>query len=440
MTQNPKKIFVSYSKHDVQHKETLLKQLSGLRNSVITWNDRDILPGEDWDERIKAELHKADIVLYLVSANSMATEYIQKDELPIIEARCRKGECVLVPIIVDFCLWQRLDFAKYNALPEKGIPVTNTKHWINENQAWLKVVEGIERIIRFELITQPQQAWLKSYADDVVILAANADFKFAETFRVELQKHLAAKLGGYVFRLRLQTNTDDLSKAATVIVLLSEPYLQQFGDHFQDLTQLKQKCLLLVEVNKTTKPASLAEVAEYTFWQQVREHTLTCQTTDTMYPILMADLVIELVTMLQQLKSQQQYQDPANKIAVFINAAPEDRTLAKAIQTQLAQQYNLVSALPATTSTQSDIANKYRYCQAVLFIYVDGSEEWVDSQLLACEMATSEHQKTFKIVAMHTNELQSNRINVALPYLQTRYYCPPQQVEDYLPQFIAALQ
>ena len=50
-------------------------------------------------------------------------------------------------MIVDFCNWQDLDFAKYNALPDKGIPITNRKHWNTENEAWLKVIEGLKRVL-----------------------------------------------------------------------------------------------------------------------------------------------------------------------------------------------------------------------------------------------------------------------------------------------------
>jgi hypothetical protein len=45
-------------------------------------------------------------------------------------------------------LWEKLDFAKYNALPAKGIPITNTQQWINQNQAWLEVIKGIERLVK----------------------------------------------------------------------------------------------------------------------------------------------------------------------------------------------------------------------------------------------------------------------------------------------------
>jgi Leucine-rich repeat (LRR) protein len=147
--ENMKKIFISYSKSDNEHKETLIKHLAPLRDNdkVITWHDLNLKAGEEWDERIKEELNNAEIVLYLVSANSLATAYIQKVELPLIEQRCRAKQCKLVPVIVDFCDWEESWVAKYNALPAKGIPVTNSRHWINENQAWLEVIKGIKLIV-----------------------------------------------------------------------------------------------------------------------------------------------------------------------------------------------------------------------------------------------------------------------------------------------------
>jgi Protein of unknown function (DUF1566)/TIR domain len=155
------KLFISYSKEDIAFQKSLLKHLASLRNKIVTWHDQDLLPGEEWDDSIKAKLRSADVVLYLVTHNSIATEYIQEVELPIIEERCRNKECVLIPVIVDFCLWEDLDFAKYNALPNKGLPVTD-KSWVNQNEAWLKVVQGIkkniEKLTVDSSITQPSIA------------------------------------------------------------------------------------------------------------------------------------------------------------------------------------------------------------------------------------------------------------------------------------------
>jgi len=143
----PPKIFISYSKHDLAHKDTLLKHLSGLRGKIATWHDRDILGGEDWDQSIKTALLEADVVLYLVTKHSLATDYIQQVELPLIQQRCEEGECRLIPIIVDYCDWTELEFARFNALPEKDIPI-KAKKWETEDQAWLKVVEGLKAVLK----------------------------------------------------------------------------------------------------------------------------------------------------------------------------------------------------------------------------------------------------------------------------------------------------
>jgi hypothetical protein len=144
----PLNVFISYSKADNSYKETLLNHLSALGNRLSIWHDHDILGGQEWDKTIKEQINQADVVLYLVSASSMATDYIQQTELPLIEARCQRGECKLIPVIVRACLWTALDFAKYNALPEKGIPITKKTHWDTEDDAWLNVAEGVQRLLK----------------------------------------------------------------------------------------------------------------------------------------------------------------------------------------------------------------------------------------------------------------------------------------------------
>ena len=141
------KLFVSYSRKDKKYLEEFIKHLSSLQGKAVTWNDSDIQPGEEWDKRIRSEISKADVVLYLVTANSLSTQYIQDTELPLIEARCASNDCILIPVIVDFCCWSDQRFAKYGVLPEKGKPVTDAKHWVNENQAWKEVVDGVRRIV-----------------------------------------------------------------------------------------------------------------------------------------------------------------------------------------------------------------------------------------------------------------------------------------------------
>jgi len=142
-----KKIFFSYSKHDREYLDQLKKHLTPLKRSgqIKSWDDHHILPGEEWDEKIKMELAQADIIILMVSVESIATDYICDVEIKQAIARHEKGDAVVIPVILDFCIWKDMPFAKLNALPLKGRPIRDHE---NEAKAWVSVVEGIEKRIK----------------------------------------------------------------------------------------------------------------------------------------------------------------------------------------------------------------------------------------------------------------------------------------------------
>ncbi|MBK8501035.1 MAG: toll/interleukin-1 receptor domain-containing protein [Saprospiraceae bacterium] len=141
-----KKIFFSYSKEDREMLDQLLVFLYPLRRSgkLETWDDAKLLPGEDWDEGIKNQLNQADIILLLISANALATDYIQDTEIRIAIERHNRNDARVVPIILRPCSWESSTFSQLNVQPTKGKPVTK---WPDQDEAWLNVVDGIERVI-----------------------------------------------------------------------------------------------------------------------------------------------------------------------------------------------------------------------------------------------------------------------------------------------------
>jgi TIR domain/Effector-associated domain 11 len=143
---HPLSIFISYSKRDNELREELDTHLAGLRRRkiVTNWDDRHIIGGELWDDTIKTKLKEADIILFLVSAHFIATDYIWEHEIPIAEEQRQKGKARVVPIILKPCQWTKLDFAKHQALPSKGMAITT---FSDRDTAWLEVVEGIEKVI-----------------------------------------------------------------------------------------------------------------------------------------------------------------------------------------------------------------------------------------------------------------------------------------------------
>ena len=70
------KLFLSYSHKDEILRNELANHLRILtREGVISsWDDRKILPGDEWDHQIHAQLRAADIVLLLVCCTLLSTK------------------------------------------------------------------------------------------------------------------------------------------------------------------------------------------------------------------------------------------------------------------------------------------------------------------------------------------------------------------------------
>src|SRR5450755_896018 len=98
-------IFISYSHKDEPEKprDGEIQWLSFVRtylqpavknDIVVPWVDRNMPGGTGWDADIERNLRACDIFILLVSAHSMASDYIIDREIAIIEERRAKGEPV----------------------------------------------------------------------------------------------------------------------------------------------------------------------------------------------------------------------------------------------------------------------------------------------------------------------------------------------------------
>ena len=149
----PARIFISYAREDEDLREKLEKQLAILRRQglIETWHDRRIGAGSEWAGAIDRELEAADIILLLVSADFLASDYIYDIELKRAMERHEAGTATVIPVILRPCLWQRGDFAKLQALPRDGEPVTSSK-WPSQDAALNNVAEGIARVVEASVL------------------------------------------------------------------------------------------------------------------------------------------------------------------------------------------------------------------------------------------------------------------------------------------------
>jgi hypothetical protein len=118
------KIFISYSHKDEQEKDALLAQLRALRHQADVWHDDRIGAGENWEQKINEAMEQASVAVLLITANFLASDTIERLELPKLLARHEKDGLPIVPIIARFCAWEVVDWlAPINVRPKNGTPV-----------------------------------------------------------------------------------------------------------------------------------------------------------------------------------------------------------------------------------------------------------------------------------------------------------------------------
>ncbi|BAY21381.1 TIR protein [Calothrix sp. NIES-2100] len=142
---NAVKVFFSYSHKDEALRDELATHLSLMkRQGVIeAWHDREISAGSEWANAIDDNLNDADIILLLVSANFLASDYCYDKEMTRAMERHERKEARVIPIILKPTDWNGAPFGKLQALPKNAQPVTR---WQDQDEAFLDVTKGIRRV------------------------------------------------------------------------------------------------------------------------------------------------------------------------------------------------------------------------------------------------------------------------------------------------------
>jgi len=141
----PIEVFYSYAHEDESLRDELEKQLALLKRQGIIagWSDRAIGAGREWAGEINKHLKSAGIILLLVSADFLNSDYIFDVELKRAMVRHEAGEAVVVPVILRPCDWETAVFGKLQALPKHGKAVTT---WANRDQAFTDIARGIRKV------------------------------------------------------------------------------------------------------------------------------------------------------------------------------------------------------------------------------------------------------------------------------------------------------
>ncbi len=152
------KLFLSYSLKDQHFANQLMKHLTLLQRQGVldVFYDREIRTGSEWANEIGLALEEAQIILLLISADFLASDYAYDMEVRRAIAKHENGEAIVIPVVVRPVDFQESPFEKMQVLPRDGRPISQ---WPSQDEAWLDVVNGIRNAIGQ---LQPEVAALSS--------------------------------------------------------------------------------------------------------------------------------------------------------------------------------------------------------------------------------------------------------------------------------------
>lgn len=184
-----KKIFISYSKDDLELVNSYIKSLQPLLLEGTlsdVWYCTYLSPGEEVHEKIKTKMENADIVCFMCSNNFYATKYIIENELkPTLKRKMEGGKQLILPIIIDRCKWvsdnQEINLGKFAGFPYRGKPVSDFSNW---NDAWYVMNWYLEEVIKKN--EQPNE---EGYFDSITDLPSDIN----ELLKRQIDNELSRK-------------------------------------------------------------------------------------------------------------------------------------------------------------------------------------------------------------------------------------------------------
>jgi hypothetical protein len=144
-------LYYCYSHSDERLREKLEEHLALLqRGGVIDgWHDRRIGAGQEWKGQIDEHLDSASIILLLISASFLASDYCYDEEMKRALQRHKDGKARVIPVIIrPTDNRQSAPFGGLHVLPRDGKPVVD---WPRLDDAFADIARGI-RAAALELL------------------------------------------------------------------------------------------------------------------------------------------------------------------------------------------------------------------------------------------------------------------------------------------------
>ena len=184
-------LFYSYSHNDeaLRNKFEIHLKLLQRQKVIDGWYDRKIGEGSEWKDTIDSNLETADIILLLISADFLASDYCFDIEVYRAMERHEEKSAVVIPVLLRPCDSNGAEFMKLQGLPEDFKPIIE---WQYEDEAFVDIFKSIREVAEGfrnkKLKTQKIQAHANEWLRDLLEIHETADdsLEFNDNLKVDL--------------------------------------------------------------------------------------------------------------------------------------------------------------------------------------------------------------------------------------------------------------
>lgn len=138
-------LYISYSHADSKLVDLLMRHLTVLerQNAVKVFYDKELSGGQEWAPALKAKLQESDIILFLISADSLASDYVFQEITFALDLNVSRGVRI-IPVILRPVHWTSSPLGRFQALPTNARPVTQ---WQDQDEAFQDIVRGLQDVL-----------------------------------------------------------------------------------------------------------------------------------------------------------------------------------------------------------------------------------------------------------------------------------------------------
>ena len=141
------KVFVSYSLSDQVYLEEIKKHFKPFEDQINFWDNSKILPGQNWRDEIALAISKTKVVILLLSADFLASDFIISNELPPLVKAAENDGAVVLKVILKPCLFEFIEeLNQYQSMNPANKPILKMDT-IEREELYVNLVRQTQRIL-----------------------------------------------------------------------------------------------------------------------------------------------------------------------------------------------------------------------------------------------------------------------------------------------------